>query len=330
MGDNTAIDKGPSSIRLDREEISVKGKMVGFDAIEIGSVKYVVKGKFLKTAMVREEWDEDVTALQAVINTLKRSGVRVDIFTFVQRLPDSRPKYDYFMEWDNVAAIPIKTYEYWLANQITKQSRNRIKKAQKTGVDIRQIFFDKELVRGISDIYNEVPIKQERKNKYYGMDLETVRRLNSTFLDRADFIGAYYQGELIGYIKVVYTDRYARTMGILGKEHHRDKSPMNLLLAKAVEMCAEKKVPFLTYAKYDYGKLGSDSLQEFKKFNGFENILIPRYYIPITLYGQLMLSLGFHKGIKNILPQRLAKYLRRARKVLYSLKYSKSKDSKQN
>lgn len=310
--------------------INLKGKMSYFKGQEIANTALTVKGRFIRTAMVREEWDEDVTDLQAVINTLKRSEVRVDIFTFVQRLPESRPKYDYFMEWDNVAAIPIKTYDYWLTNQITKQSRNRIKKAEKTGVEIRQIFFDEELVRGISDIYNEVPIKQERKNKYYGMDLETVRRLNSTFLERADFIGAYYQGELIGYIKVVYTDRYARTMGILGKEHHRDKSPMNLLLAKAVAMCAEKKVPFLTYAKYDYGKLGSDSLQEFKKFNGFENILIPRYYVPISALGRVMLTLGFHKDVKDLLPQNLAKYLRRARKVLYSIKYSKSKDSKQN
>ncbi len=325
MNDNAVIDSGPS-IRIDSEQISVKGKMIGFEAIDIGSVKYVVKGKFLKTAMVREEWDEDVTDPETVIDALKKSGVRIDIFTFVQRLPESRPKYSYHMEWDSVAAIPIKTYEYWLTNQITKQSRNRIKKAQKTGVEIKQIFFDEDLVRGISEIYNEVPIKQERKNKYYGMDLQTVRRLNSTFLERADFIGAYYQGELIGYIKIVYTDRYARTMGILGKEHHRDKSPMNLLLAKAVEMCAEKKVPFLTYAKYDYGKLGSDSLQEFKKFNGFENILVPRYYFPTTALGSFTLRIGLHKGVKDLLPLNLAKYLRRARKVLYSIKYTKSKD----
>jgi len=131
MSDNIAIDRGPSSIRLDSEQISVKGKIVDFDAIEIGSVKYVVKGKFLKTAMVREEWDEDVTDPETVIDALKKSGVRIDIFTFVQRLPESRPKYSYRMEWDNVAAIPIETYEYWLKNQVTKQSRNRIKKLRK-------------------------------------------------------------------------------------------------------------------------------------------------------------------------------------------------------
>jgi len=299
--------------------------MKAFDVTESNGTELIIKGKYFKIAEVKEEWDQDVDDPQSVADDLKKSGMRLDLFTFVQRLPESRPKYDFFMEWDNVAAIPIKTYQYWQENQITKQSRNRIKKAQKTVVEIRHVCFDEELVKGISDIYNEVRIKQERKNKYYGMDLETVRRLNSTFLDRADFIGAYYQRELIGYIKVVYTDRYARTMGILGKERHRDKSPMNLLLAKAVEICAAKKVPFLTYAKYDYGKLGSDSLQEFKKFNGFENIIIPRYYVPISPFGSCMLTLGLHKGVKNLLPQKLTKYLRRARKTLYSIKYSKSK-----
>jgi len=325
MSDHIAIDS-TTPIHINQEKINVKGGMVNFDALEINNIKIVVKGKFIRTAMVREEWDEEVADPGLVVNALKKSGIRIDLFTFVQRLPESRPKHNYFMEWDSVAAIPIKDYAHWFENQITKQSRNRIKKAQKTGVEIRHIIFDEALVRGISEIYNEVPVKQERKNKYYGMNLETVWRLNSTFLERADFIGAYCQDELIGYIKIVYADRYARTMGILGKMRHRDKSPMNLLLAKAIETCAERKVPFLTYAKYDYGKLGSDSLKEFKKFNGFENILVPRYYVPLSTRGQLVLRLGLHKGIKNLLPKGLARYLRKARTIWYSKQYSGSKE----
>ena len=283
--------------------------MVGFDAIEIGNVKYVVKGKFLKTAMVREEWDEDVTDPETVIDALKKSGVRIDIFTFVQRLPESRPKYSYHMEWDSVAAIPISTQQYWLQYQIPDQTRNKIKKANKLGVEIRPMSFGDEWVKGISTIYNETPVRQGRKNTQYNMPYEMVKKLNSTFLDRCDLIAAFYKNELIGYLKIVYSDRFARVMGILGKVKHQDKSPMNLLISKAVAICAEKKVPYFLYGKYHYGKVGSDSLKDFKKNNGFESILVPRYFVPLNIYGSIALQLGLNRELKSLIPVSILKKL---------------------
>jgi len=308
-------------VNCGREEINVRGKMTGFSAIEINNVKIVIKGKYLRIAEVREEWDEDIVDPQLTIEALRKSGTRVDIFTFIQRLPESRPKYDYHMEWDSIAAVPITSYEHWRKNQISKQARNRIRKAEKSGVVIRKIALGDELFKSISDIYNENPIRQRKRNFHYNMEFEMVKKLNSTFSDRADFIGAYFNDEVIGYIKLVYSDRYARTMGIMGKVKHIDKYPMNLLVAKAVEVCAEKRVPYLTYAKYDYGKVGSDSLKEFKKNNGFENILIPRYYTPLSKYGSIVMMLRLHRGIKNILPLWLARTLRRILMVWYSIRY---------
>ena len=43
-------------------------------------------------------------------------------------------------------------------------------------------------------------------------------------------------------------------MGIIAKIKHRDKAPMNALVAKAVEICAENKIPYLVYDKAYYGK----------------------------------------------------------------------------
>jgi hypothetical protein len=109
-------------------------------------------------------------------------------------------------------------------------------------------------------------------------------------------------------------------MGILGKEKHRDKSPMNLLISKAVQRCAEKGVPYLVYAKYDYGRLGSESLKDFKKNNGFENIIIPRYYIPTSIYGNLALKIRLHKGLKNYIPRGIVKKFQLLRKIWYKHK----------
>jgi predicted transcriptional regulator YdeE len=54
-------------------------------------------------------------------------------------------------------------------------------------------------------------------------------------------------------------------MGILSKKSHNDKAPMNLLISEAVKHCVEKGFPYLTYAKFEYGKKGSETLKKFKK-----------------------------------------------------------------
>ena len=145
--DNNGSDDTAYSINLGKEQIKVKGKLKNSTDIEIKNIKIDIKGKYIRIAEVREEWDEDITNPKLTINMLKKRGVRIDLFTFVQRLPESRPKYNYYMEWDNVAAIPITSYEYWLKNQIPKQTRNRIKKAIKTGVVIKNIDIGEELFK---------------------------------------------------------------------------------------------------------------------------------------------------------------------------------------
>jgi hypothetical protein len=284
------------------------------NSITIKNVQFAVKGNLIRTATVKEEWDEDICDPSAVILGIKKSDIRIDLFSFAQRLPESKPKYNYKMEWDSVAAIQITTYDNWFKNQIPDQARNKIKKAKKLGVEVKEIEFGDKLIKAISNIYNETDIRQGRKNKHYKMPYEIVKKLNATFLDRSKFFAAYYRDEIIGYIKIVYTDRFARVMGILGKNKYKDKSPMNLLVSKAVEVCASNNIPFFVYGKYDYGSLGSDSLKEFKKNNGFENFIIPRYFMPLNFFGKMAIKARLHMGFKNIIPEKIAKILLKIRK----------------
>ena len=82
MNDNSIIHSD-GRIHLGLKEMNVKTKMSNLDELEINNIKIFVKGRFLKTAMVREEWDDDVADPETVINALKRSGVKIDIFTFI-------------------------------------------------------------------------------------------------------------------------------------------------------------------------------------------------------------------------------------------------------
>ena len=300
------------------DKIIIRGKIKEVEGIRIDGHELVVAGKYLTIAKLKEEWDDDIEHPEAIINALEKSGMNVDLFTFVQRLPESRPKYSYPMAWDNVAAIPIGMFEDWLERQIHPNHRNKIRKAKKEGVEIRRVPFTDDLVVAISAIINEVPIRQGIPFGDYGKDFETIKMEHATYLERADFIGAYFRDELIGYIKLVFAGRYMRTMQVLSMLQYRSKATMNALMAEAVKICSERQIPYLVYGKYDYGKVGSDSLREFKSFNGFEHILLPRYHIPLTAKGRACLLAGLHRGIREILPRWIVRALLAARRACYS------------
>jgi hypothetical protein len=169
--------------------------------------------------------------------------------------------------------------------------------------------FSDELMRGLLEIYNETPVRQNRPFWHYGKDFQTVKNENSSYLDQSYFIAAYYDSELIGLIKLVKFGQYASIMQIISKIKHRDKATNNGLLEKAVEICANEGIPFLVYANFIYGKKGEDKLTDFKESIGFEKMEVPRYYIPVSLKGKLVLKLNLHHGFVHILPEKVFKFL---------------------
>ena len=219
------------------------------------------------------------------------------------------------MEWESIAALPIKTYDYWLSTQVDSNTRRGIKKAEKKGVEVKTANFDDEFVKGITNIFNETPVRQGKPFWHYRKDFETVKKEMSDRLEKATFIGAYYNNDLIGFIKLLNAGRYADMVEILSKVEHWDKSPNNALIAKAVEICAEKWIPYLVYALWPRGSLG-----EFKRRNGFEKIDLPRYYIPLTVRGQIFLKLQVHHGITGIIPEKLKVRLINLRRKWYASK----------
>src|SRR5262249_14163831 len=144
------------------------------------------------------------------------------------------------------------------------------------------------------------PVRQGRRFWHYNKDFNTVKQELSADLECSSFIGAFYETELIGFIKLLHTDRYSMITMILDLLAHRDKSPINGLIAKAVEICAERYVPYLTYTVWRRGNHG-----DFQRRNGFERIPVPRYYVPLTAKGHLALSSNIHRGLKDLLPEQV-------------------------
>jgi hypothetical protein len=281
-----------------------------------------IDGHFLRIGRLVAEKYQFLEDPVPLISELRKSPVRVDLFTFMQRLPETSPKYNYPMEWDNFAALPISTFDDWWLRQINFKARNKAKQAEKRGITIREVSFDGNLVKGIWDIYNEHPVRQGKPFAHYGKSIDAVHAMSATFLDASIFIGAFLGEKLVGFIKLTVdeTRKQAGIMHIVSMIQHRDKAPTNALVAQAVRSCAERGIPYLVYSNFAYGKKEHSSLSDFKERNGFQRINIPRYYVPLTSMGFLALKFGLHHRFTDRLPEALLVKAREIRNSWYNRK----------
>jgi len=303
-------------------EIRVKGKNTMVPSVAIDGRTIISRGGWVKTASIRDEGEAEgelVKEPQTFVAALKTSGLRADVLTFFQRPPDLKPKFDYPMEWENYAAVPVTTFDAWW-EKLPQESRKNTRRAAKRGVEVKVAAFDDELARGIHKICNETPVRQGRPFWHYGKDFETIKREHATYMQRSDFIAAYFEGELIGFIKLVYVDQVASIMAILALNSHYDKRPMNALLTKAMEVCAQKRVGYFVYGNYIYGNKKDSSLVEFKRRNGFEQVDFPRYYVPLTLKGNIYVTLRLYRGVVGLLPGPVLNLLLKIRDKFYARK----------
>ena len=288
-----------------------------------------IRGRVVRIATPELDKYEVLNDPEDLVKGLRKCGVQVNLLSFMQLVPETAPKYTYYTEQDNLAVLPVSTFDHWWNHQIRSYPRNRARQAEKKGVTVREVPFDGALVHGMQGVYSESPIRQGKPNVHYGKDFETVYRDEATFLDRSIFIGAFLGEELIGFAKLV-TDQnrtLANLMNIVAMVKHRDKAPTNALIAQAVRICADRGIQYLLYQNFTYGRKKPDSLTNFKEVNGFQRIDVPRYYIPLTTVGWLALRLRLHHKLVDRLPEPLTAKLREIRRAWYVRRFPSEADA---
>lgn len=299
--------------RIFSKDTLLKGQPARIECIEIFGQTYTLTRGPVTVLALEDEWYEDVGDPAAVIDYLRaQSGIKPDLFTFWQRLPHLEPRYSYHQESQDIAVLPVKSYDYWWNTQIKSRVRSQIRKSEKEGVTVRETSFDDQFVRGLTNIFNEAAVRQGRPFWHYGKDVETVRRQFSRYLHREHMIGAYYRDEMIGAIMLGNAGTFGITGQIISSLHHRDKATNNALVAKAVEVCEKLGLEHLVYLFWS-----EDSLSEFKRRCGFERTPAPRYYVPLSWKGRLALQTGAHRGWTAMLPGRVKSSLKKARAAWY-------------
>ena len=305
-----------SKLEVFNRETLIKGKPTQVECVEIDGQTFTITKGPLTVVQLQDEWYEDVRDPEFVIDVLMNSAeFKPDIFTFWQRVPNVEPQYQYHTEWESIAALPVQSYDHWFNKQISSRLRSQLRKATKEGLNVREAAYDDEFVRGMTEIFNETPIRQGRRFWHYGKDFETVKQQFSRYLFREEMIGAYYGGEMIGFIMLGNAGNYGITGQIISKLKYRDKVTNNALIGKAVEVCAKKNLSYLVYLYWT-----NDSLAEFKRRCGFGETKVPRYFVLLTRKGKLALKLGLHRGWRTTLPDRIKRPLKKLRKSWYGFR----------
>src|SRR5215831_4808437 len=287
-------------------EICVKGRYFTVPTLEVNGKNIIVQGRWVKVANIyEEEWSEaEIEKPEDYIQKLKDHhlhGLRADLFTFTQKLPNREPKFPYPMEWDSLAVIHLTNFTEWW-EELPQETRKNARRARKRGVVVQVLRLDEKLIKDIMELNNACPMRQGRLFDHYGKTLEQVRKDQSSFPERSDYICAYFGGELLGFVKIVRCGKIATVLQIITKDNSSDKRPSNALIVKLVEHCFEIGMKYLIYGKYVYGNKRTSSLIEFKKRHGFVQVLVPRYYVPLTVKGRIGMALNLHRDLVGILP----------------------------
>src|SRR5260370_12895158 len=88
--------------------ITLRGRTLTVPSVVIDGNTLITKGKWIKTVSIKdEEWLEGqiVSDPERLISTLREGPLNADVFTFSQKCDQATPRYQFHLEWDNVASI---------------------------------------------------------------------------------------------------------------------------------------------------------------------------------------------------------------------------------
>lgn len=277
------------------------GKLEQLEGVGLPSIQ---KSWFYSIASCPFEYIYKVEPTKELLTDLSKKGV--DLFTFIQRtFVQETFKYPFHSENENIAVMKIDSYENWWTKTLRKKERQSVKKAEKSGVEVKKVEANEDFLKGVQRIYNETQYREGRRYSGYGLSIEHLREKYSDIGD-SDILGAYVNRQLIGLLWLTYGDRAAMFRSFVSFIRQRDKCPNNALIAEAVRNCHRRKISFLVYGNH-YGFL--PNLDLFREHQGFRKTPLPRHYVPLSRNGRLAIELGIHRKLEYSLPKSVEKAL---------------------
>ena len=202
-----------------------------------------ITGSVLKTARLRSELYVQLEDLDSFCS--RRSGhrcLRTDILTFLAGHQRPRPKI-------TRSITRPKGSQYFRSRHMTSGSgcrlynkpRNTLRKALKSGIEVRLEEFSESLLHGIKAIYDESPVRQGKRNRHYQERLgDNQKRARHVLGEKPVHRGLFFRRD----DRLRESDVFSR-FGSLHKfsleSQPSRQSANNAILAKAVEICAAER-----------------------------------------------------------------------------------------
>jgi GNAT superfamily N-acetyltransferase len=231
---------------------------------------------------------------------------KMDVFTFWNRVPNKAVlTVDGKVEMDNIAALPITSLDHWWNVQVSRKVRNVIRKAVKNKVVVQHGSFCEEYYEELYSLYHGITFRQNKPFTHRHESLEQIKfGLGKLLNHRFEILNAYHNEKLIGTLGLLYSEETSLIGNFTVADEYQKLGVPSLLIEKAVESTVNAKKKLLIYTHWKTDKEASnDSLRDFKRHCGFQEMKVARYYVPLTFKGKVVIFLGLHKGKWGLMPQ---------------------------
>jgi len=224
--------------------------------------------------------EEYFTDLDGVPQGADLSGL--DIFTYWRRNWVKRQVSDDTILKRNILAVLRlpDSYDCWYGS-LDKRVRHAIRTSR---TSLEQCTVD-DGTDAIASIYAEIEERQGRPFPFHSIDAAELERI-MVRRNESVFFRGLVGDRIVGAARVIpsMSEGFAIVASFISRSSDFDKKPNDRLLAGLVEWAIQNQIRLLMY---DY--LGDDSLGFFKRRHGFCPLPIPRYAVPLTIRGSLVL-----------------------------------------
>src|SRR5712664_385132 len=193
-----------------------------------------------------------------------------------------------------IALLSFNSFDDWFSG-LQKSRRREIRKSGKESVDIRILDNPSSSeAQEILDVYREAPFREGRYFVgYHSWNLQRVKEKFRTN-DKSIATVAFYDGKIVGIARAKFKGQVAVLTTLLSSLAARQKvrGIAASLLAAQVKMLSSRGVKHLKYGKLG---VGLDSLDQFKRSNGFKPVAVNYNYLLLTGRAKLFAKFGFYQ-----------------------------------